>query len=185
MLKAEVNATLLIALSLTILLAVGVGHYLFPRHHDLTPPARRVPLGAISVTTLDGERWSAASHNGEILVINLWATWCGPCREEVPGLSRIALSFRARGVEVLGVSLDRSSAAGETAEDKVRAYSVQMRIPYALALAGGMSQLDLGLDAVPTTLLVDRRGRVATVFVEEVSEEELRSDLDVMLSEST
>ncbi len=78
-------------------------------------PKRRVdtrrtaaePLPNLTLPTLDGGTWSLREHRGQVILINFWATWCAPCREETPALVRLSNKYKADGLEVIGVSLDR------------------------------------------------------------------------------
>jgi cytochrome c biogenesis protein CcmG/thiol:disulfide interchange protein DsbE len=115
-----------------------------------------------------------------VVAVNFWATWCGPCREEIPSLTRVLGDFEPRGFRIVGVSMDDG---GDRAE-KVRAFLKESKIRYPIAFpAGGVSQLSQGMDGLPTTLLFDRQGRVAKTYVGEVRQRVLRRDVEELLRE--
>lgn len=106
--------------------------------------------------TLDGDSASLADHDGEVILLNVWATWCIPCREEVPALQRLHERFAHEGLRIVGVSVD---AQGETrtVEDFVRDFGVT----YDIWLDPGEKVIsDFRVIGVPNTFLIDREGIV-------------------------
>lgn len=120
----------------------------------VTHPAPK-PVAALDVITADGAAASLEAMAGELLVVNFWATWCAPCRKEMPQLDALAARYGGRGVTVVALSLDRSGAAkGEKFLNELGVTNlVRLYDPsYKSARAAGL----IGL---PTTLLVDGAGR--------------------------
>jgi thiol-disulfide isomerase/thioredoxin len=115
---------------------------------------------------------------GMVLVVNFWATWCAPCREEIPELMRVQRKYASNGVQLVGIAIDNVS--------KVRDYADEMRIDYAV-LIGSMETLgitkDLGNRAqvLPFTLVLDRAGKVAYAHVGALSEGSLGAKLAPLL----
>ncbi len=107
---------------------------------------------------LDGKARRLLDWRGKVAVVNFWATWCEPCREEIPLLISLSKSHGHQGVEVVGIGIDTV--------DKIREYAVKMGIPYAL-LIGDARALDLlrnlgnTAGALPYTVVLDRQGTVA------------------------
>jgi thiol-disulfide isomerase/thioredoxin len=141
------------------------------------PPTERQPLPAVSGATLDGDQLDLASLRGRPVVINIWGSWCAPCRRETPDLVRVAQKTRAWGVHFVGIDTRDNSAAG-------RAFVRRYQIPYpslddqdgqVLAQFAGI----VPISAVPSTMVVDGEGRIAARIVGPVD----ASTLTVLLEE--
>jgi thiol-disulfide isomerase/thioredoxin len=152
--------------------------YPWPRPGDpLTAPNERRVLSEVALEQLDGGTWRLTEHRGQVVLINYWASWCGPCRVETPGLVRIAQD--TKGVAVVGVSMDKGNRG------VVREFVKEMKVRYPIAFPERMSQMEEGMAGVPTTMLVDREGRVAKVYVGETREREFREDVKKLLAEGS
>ncbi len=121
-----------------------------------SPAGREAP--SFTVGTLEGTPASIMSYRGHPVVLNLWASWCPPCREEMPDLQRLNAAFRARGLIVVGVD------QGESRE-RVAAFARSLGIDYPILLDRdqryGAAYAAQGL---PTTALIDRHGVVVRIF---------------------
>lgn len=108
-----------------------------------------------AVETLGGETIASDSLRGKVLLVNFWATWCLPCRVEMPLLEAMARRHRDRGLVVLGFSVDRGSP------DDVAAFLAARGISYPVAITGAReAQAFGGIVGYPTSFLVDRQGRL-------------------------
>jgi thiol-disulfide isomerase/thioredoxin len=108
----------------------------------------------VTATLLDGTRFSLAEHGGKVVVINFWATWCAPCRAEMPALEAFYRKYRDSGLVILAISLDEPGDAGAV-RDVMRSYT------FPAALSAHARYRGLGrIWRVPMTFVVDRRGRL-------------------------
>jgi thiol-disulfide isomerase/thioredoxin len=144
---------------------------------DLALPHPEVPalLPAFSLSDLKGKATPISVWSGKSLVINFWATWCAPCRREIPLLKTVASEWAGRDITVVGIAVDY--------QDKVLDFAREFKIDYPL-LIGEQDALDVaakfGMDspALPFTVFTDRRGEVVTLFVGELH----RPQADLILS---
>ena len=151
----------------------------------LTPIAQRGRPREFTVRLLDlpGQQrtgaWSLSEERGHVVAVNLWATWCGPCVSETPALARLDRDLSAQGFRVVGISLDSASDR----EARVRAFAAAYEVNYPLAFPDRMSQMEAGLEGIPTTLLFDRHGRAAMIYVGAIRERSVRADVTELLRE--
>lgn len=155
-----------------------------PVVHDLKPapatgPLPRVPLRRPDFTLSDpaGQHHSVAEWDGRLLVVNFWATWCAPCRREIPLLNRLAAEPAAKDLTVLGIAVDFP--------DDVRTFLTKMPLNYPV-LIGEQDGLDVATAfgvrdmAFPFTAFVDRHGRVFSVHLGELHESDVRTTLSLI-----
>jgi thiol-disulfide isomerase/thioredoxin len=140
--------------------------------------AKPIPdvLPDIALTGIDGAKHKLSEWKGRPLMINFWATWCEPCRREIPLLKTLRRERAAEGVEIVGIAVDF--------RDAVQHYSREMGIDYPV-LVGEQDGLDaisaFGMDTVfPFTVFADRQGRVVTLKIGELRPDEGRFILDVV-----
>lgn len=154
----------------------GVTSMSWPRRGEpMVPVAARKTMPMVELAELDGGTWRLADHKGQVVLINYWATWCGPCVEETPGLVRLAGD--TKGLAVVGISMDEGDKGA------VKAFVRRMHVGYPIAFPEPMSQMAAGMVGLPTTILVDRQGRVAKTYVGETREGEFRKDVEELLNE--
>ncbi len=145
-------------------------------HAQIVPPAQRKSPSTARHELLDGTRWSLEQHRGKVVVVNYWATWCPPCREETPAFAKVYREMRTKGVEFIGVSLDH------TGKEVVEKFVADFQVPYPIALGSIDPWLGNSIP-LPTTLIYDRQGRLAAHVAGAMEEGELRSLLQTLLSE--
>ncbi|WP_448316232.1 TlpA family protein disulfide reductase [Streptomyces sp. CO7] len=144
----------------------------------------RRPVGEIRGETLDGERLDVADHRGEVVVINVWASWCGPCRAEMPHLVRTAEETRSDGVRFVGINTrDGDEDRAVAFEERYGANYPSLYDPTGELLLSGFPKGTLPPQGVPSTVVVDREGRVAARAVGPLSYEGLRGLIDPVLAE--
>jgi DsbE subfamily thiol:disulfide oxidoreductase len=133
-------------------------------------------LPRLAGETVDGDRLDAASYaDGSVLVINVWADWCAPCRREQPQLVELAARYREDGVRFLGINYQDD-------RDAARAWVREFEVPYpSLFDPAGRSAADLGFPALPDTYVVDPGGTIRWVVYGETDEQELAGLIDDVL----
>ncbi len=121
----------------------------------------------VSGTTLAGQKLALASYRGDVLVLNFWGSWCGPCRQEAPALAALAARFRPRGVRFLGVDIRDSPPAASAFQRNFGIRYPSINDPGdQIALAFQSTVPPAG---IPTTLVIGRTGRVAARIVGQVT----------------
>jgi thiol-disulfide isomerase/thioredoxin len=148
-----------------------------PRVAETMPLGVKIPdrLPEFSLQDRDGKPVSIKAWTGKSLIINFWATWCAPCRREIPLLESLQRAWADRGVAVIGIAVDH--------RDQVLAYADDMKIGYPL-LIGEQDALDaaaafgVAAPAFPFTVFTDRRGEVVALYMGELH----RAESDLILS---
>lgn len=168
----------MLALAGVALAATGAGFAVGPWLLRRTSGDVRALAGARFNDLLGGTR-SLAEWRGKVVVLNFWATWCAPCREEIPMLVAARERYAGSGVEILGIAIDTAA--------KVTEYVAQMKIPYPILLAGAdglelMRNLGNQASGLPFTVLVDRAGRPAARKLGALRQEDLDSMLAGLLA---
>lgn len=154
------------------LAALAAGGALYLRSHDRSAPTVPERIYGARLADLAGATQPLAQWRGRVLVVNFWATWCAPCREEVPGFVRLQERYGARGLTFVGIAFDQP--------DKVSAFAREFRINYPL-LIGGLETMELLREAgnragvLPYTLVIDRKGRLVSREPGGVKEDKLEA----------
>ena len=144
-----------------VAMVFGIAGYFFYQWRSADAPPDPVAAGqrvlAARLLGIDGQVQPFAQWRGKILVVNFWATWCAPCREEIPGFIQFQERYRAEGVQFVGVAIDQ--------KERVVPYAREMGINYPLVV-GGMETLEFSRElgnrasVLPFTLILDRGGKV-------------------------
>jgi thiol:disulfide interchange protein DsbD len=113
--------------------------------------------------TLDGASFSMADWKGKVVVLNYWATWCVPCRSEIPEFNRMHDELGSKGVEVVGISMDQEGA------DVVKPFLEKNPMKYTVGLGSGE------MDQLPITVILDRNGKTVKRFERLAKPEEIRA----------
>ncbi len=112
------------------------------------------PVPAYSATSLGGDSVSLAEHRGKVVLMNVWATWCHPCRDEIPELQAIHEKYQSRGLELIGVSVDT-----EGADETIREFMRDFKMTYPVWRdPGERVSAQFHIVGVPATFLIDRNG---------------------------
>ena len=142
------------------------------------PPRDASALFSLSLPDTSGRQQSLSQWRGKVVVINFWATWCAPCREEMPEFVRAQREFGPRGLQFVGIAVDEP--------DKVAQFAKELDLNYP-ALIGGYGAVELSktlgndLSALPFTIVVDRAGTVARIQLGPFKPDKLRSIIGNLL----
>jgi thiol-disulfide isomerase/thioredoxin len=163
-------------------LALGLGLYYGQRPSGTEPSSRSGPdasaLLAIALPDVDGREQALGQWKGKVVVVNFWATWCAPCREEMPEFVRAQNELGGKGLQLVGIAVDQA--------DKVRQFSSEIGLNYP-ALIGGYGAMELSkslgnkLMALPFTVVINREGRVAHTQLGPLRDAQLRSIVSQLL----
>lgn len=174
------NRGLQAAIFLLVAALAGFAGYYFNRSSLNGPASANAgqTLLRAPFTDLSGKTQTLAQRRGKVLVVNFWATWCAPCREEIPALMRVYRKYAPNGVEVVGIALDNAL--------KVQKYSKEMGMDYVLLIAGAQTLAlgrDLGNQAgvLPYTVVLDRAGTVVYTHAGAITEATLEPVLRPLL----
>jgi thiol-disulfide isomerase/thioredoxin len=107
-----------------------------------------------TLKTIDDQEITLSKLKGKVVLLDFWATWCGPCRESIPHLIQLYKAYREKGFEMIGISLDKGDAA------VVRNFSKSMDIPYPIVMATKEVARDYSVTSIPTTFLIDKEGKI-------------------------
>jgi thiol-disulfide isomerase/thioredoxin len=117
------------------------------------------PAFVFGLNLLDGRRFHLAEHKGRVVVLDFWATWCGPCMQTMPLVESVVREFADRGVELLAVDLEE-----QPQQIKATLERHKMNVPVALDHDGAVAA-KYAVTAIPQTVVIDRDGKIARLFV--------------------
>lgn len=142
------------------------------------PPGAAAALFAVKLPDLQGREQALAQWRGKTLVVNFWAAWCPPCRDEMPAFSRLQSAYADRGVQFVGIALDTA--------DNVKSFTKSTRVSYPLLLAGeGGADLARAIGnrtvALPYTLIIDADGTARSSRLGYLAEDDLETLLEQSL----
>lgn len=130
------------------------------------PPALTTLPAAITdaeLRAVSGSPIKLSNYAGKVLLVNLWATWCGPCRQETPELVKLHKEFRSQGLEVVGLSTEDPDDSADSVREFVHNYNVDYRVGWSgpqVAIA-----LMQGRDAIPQSFVISRDGHIVKRFI--------------------
>ena len=166
------NRWILVAVA-AVALAAGLALAIW----DRTPPSADALL-ALSLPDTSGTKQPLSQWRGKVMVINFWATWCEPCREEMPQFVREQNELGPRGLQFIGIAVDQP--------DKVDRFAKELQLNYP-ALIGGYDAVELSasmgnrLAALPFTIVIDRQGRIVQTHLGPVKKDQFHAILQQLL----
>jgi thiol-disulfide isomerase/thioredoxin len=148
------------------------------------------PAPDFTLEDLSGKKVSLASYRGKALMINFWATWCGPCKIETPWLVELRDQYASKGFEILGISAEADDLADSDkqgwAKDKaaIGRFARQEHMQYPVLINGdSISNAYGGLEAMPTSFFVDRNGKIVAVQLGITSKDDMAAKIEKALAE--
>ena len=133
------------------------------------------PAPEFTVTTIDGQQLSLGDLRGKTVVLNVWASWCVPCRDEAAELNRSYALYKDRNVAFVGIAWNDN-------DGEVRKFVQGYKVPYAVALdPEGRIAIDLGITGVPETFLIDPQGRLTQKWIGPITSAQLNGMLATMI----
>ena len=107
---------------------------------------------------LDNQKWTFSSTRGKVVLVDFWATWCVPCKVEIPAFVDLYARYKANGLEVVGISMDTDPAA-------MKSFAAEYKMTYPILRGTDNVTRTWGVEGLPTTVLVGRDGKVCRKFV--------------------
>jgi peroxiredoxin len=124
---------------------------------ELIKPVKIKPVGDFTLPMPDGKTFRLSDHHGKMVLLNFWATWCEPCKEEMPAMERLWRGHRGQGFLMVGVSLDSNPKV-------VPPFVAEHKLTFPIALDSKMEVANTyGVRALPTSFIVDREGRMTAL----------------------
>ena len=147
----------------------------------IDPEPRPMPeeVTGAQMTTLDGKSLKLSDYEGKVVVLNVWATWCGPCRREIPDFIAMNADYKGRDLAIIGVTMEDERNTEESVKNFVKGYKVDYPIAW-VDLETYKALLEPGYQ-IPQTYILDRQGRQLYKFVGYAAAERVRSIIDQAL----
>jgi len=117
------------------------------------PPAANFKF---SFKDIDGKKVSLSAFKGKVIILDFWATWCVPCKAEIPGFIELKKKYGAQGLEIIGLSVDDSL-------NTAKKYATEMKMNYPVLLAEGKEDILKAYDpipSIPVSIIIDRKGNI-------------------------
>lgn len=160
------------------LLLIGCGSEIVeePLEVDIKPLAERQAAPKFDLKDATGAATTLADYKDKVVLLNFWATWCVPCRAEIPWFQEFDKKYKDRGFAVLGVSMD------EEGWGIVKPYIEERKITYRIVIGDEMvSNLYGGIASLPTTFMIDRAGKIAAIHTGLVSKATYQKEIEDLL----
>ena len=160
---------------IALLVLVLLGNALIDRPSE--PPQVGSPVPDFRLTALDGSEMNLAAQRGKVVVINVFASWCAPCREEAAALEQTWQDYQDQGVQFFGI-------AYKDADSKAQAFLDEFGVTYPSALdPSNRTPRAYGVTGVPETFVVDRQGLLVHHFLGAITQDQLSQEIERALSQ--
>ncbi|WP_432189340.1 TlpA family protein disulfide reductase [Streptomyces sp. Tue6028] len=150
---------------------------------DTAAKGHRTAIPDLSGKTVDGKQLDVRDFKGKVVVLNVWGSWCGPCRAEAANFERVYQDTKDQGVQFVGINTRDSSTAPALAFEKEHGVSYPSLYDPTGKLMLRFKKGTLNPQLIPSTLVIDREGKVAARTLQALSEDNLRKMLDPVLAE--
>jgi peroxiredoxin len=138
----------------------------------------RKPAANFTLADASGAKVALADYKGKVVLLNFWATWCGPCKVEIPWFVEFNKKYKDRGMAVVGVSLD------DDGWKSVKPYLAEKKIDYMVVVGNDAVSKSYGdVDSLPTTFLIDQDGRIAFTHTGLVSKDTYEKEIQSLLGD--
>jgi len=166
-------------LLIAMLLGFGIYYYLLnPQLQNNTPAnLSSAPFFSAALPNDQGVNQALSQYQGKIIVLNFWATWCPPCREEMPELSRIQDDFKAKNVVVLGIAIDEQALVQKFNESTPVSYPLLVSEDEGMALSNTLGNTK---GVLPYTLVIDANGLIIKTYFGRISYDMIASALKAL-----
>jgi cytochrome c biogenesis protein CcmG/thiol:disulfide interchange protein DsbE len=126
-----------------------------------TPVSLKVQAAPqFSFSSLEGKTVAMKDLANKVVVVDFWATWCAPCREEIPQLNKLYSELKGKGFEIVGISMDTDGT------DAVKEFARELRIQYPIVMGDEKdTEAFGGIIGLPTTFIIDRKGNIAKKYI--------------------
>lgn len=122
-------------------------------------------LLSTSLTDIEGKSLKLSDYSGKVLVVNMWATWCGPCRQEMPELVQLHKDYKSKGLEVVGLATQQNDRDLDAVKDFIKEQKVDYKVIYDDGtLASQLAQMTRARSVIPQNFIISRDGRIIGHF---------------------
>jgi thiol-disulfide isomerase/thioredoxin len=138
-----------------------------------------MPSPSWSLKDLSGKTIDSADLKGKVVILDFWATWCGPCHEEIPDFIALQKQYGDQGLAVVGASVDEGGAS------VVKKFAADLGMNYPIGLADDkLLETFGGVDVLPITLVIDRQGRIAKKYIGFTDKSEFETEIKSLLQKN-
>ncbi|MFC9429836.1 TlpA family protein disulfide reductase [Streptomyces sp. NPDC056987] len=146
--------------------------------------ADRLPVNKIEGQTLEGEKLDIADLKGKIVVLNVWGSWCPPCRAEAPHFAKVSKETESKGVAFVGINTRDANKGPALAFEKDYGIGYpSLYDPAGKLIVSGFPKGSLNPQSIPSTIVLDREGKIAARSLMALNEEKLRKMIDPLIAE--